>query len=74
MRPKMSKTVSARIGNNLHQSLIDECNKQGISVSELLINILQENFSVGKEKKSFSNEETSDMSISELKRELGIKP
>jgi len=70
----MSKTVSARIGSNLHQNLIDECNKQGISVSEFLTNILNENFIEGKEKKSFSNEELPEMSISELKRELGVKP
>jgi len=70
----MSKTVSARIGNNLHQSIIDECNKEGISVNEFLTTILQENFSVGKEKKSFSNEEIPDIPLSELRRELGIKP
>jgi len=69
----MSKTVSARIENNLHQNLIDECNKQGISVSEFLTKILNENFFGGKEKKSFSNEEISDLNITELKRYLGIK-
>ena len=80
MAHRMSKTISARIDNALHNKLKDVCNNEGITINDKLKQIIHEkmyDLNENIEKKTEIQEkqfelEAREKNIRDLKKYLGI--
>jgi len=57
----MSKTVSVRVSDGIHQKLLDDCNKKGTTMNDKLKEMIDENVkNPSQEKKTFLENQNKD--------------
>ena len=68
----MSETVSVRVSEEIHQKLLDNCNKKGTTINDKHKEIIGEEMNKTKLENN-SNEEDSGIEPSELEKLLGLE-
>ena len=68
----MSKTVSVRVSDEIHQKLLEKCNNKGTTMNDKLKEMIGEELNKTKSENN-SNEEDSGIEPSELEKLLGLE-